>query len=217
MEPTGTVGPIQDTHGRGKSGILFPVYGLVDSVAVANIVHNKAGGYATREQLAAFLGYKSTENGSFWSRIAAAKMFGLIIEENGQLKLTRIAQHILMPESEDQQRAALVEAFFSVPLFKAIYKEYQGKDLPQGLGLQNAFRGRFKVVPKRVDLAIKNFFEAAENAKFFETRGSRTQLIIPVFKAPLKTPAIEPPPKGHQDGSGGGGDGEEPPKPPTGG
>lgn len=201
---------VDNQGGRGKSGILFPVYGLADSIAVAGIIHNKAGGYATREQLAAFLDYSSTENGAFWSRISSAKLYGLIREENGQLKLTQTAQNILMPESVDQQRAALIEAFFAVPLFKAIYDEYQGKGLPEGLGLQNALRNRFKVIPKRVDLAIRTFYEAAERANFFETKGSKTQLIIPVInKAQPKPPAEKNDEDGGAIGSGGGG-GEPP-------
>src|SRR5690348_11790060 len=104
---------------RGQSAIGFPAYALADSVAVADAVHNKGGGYATREQVAAFLGYKSTHNGAFMSRISAAKMFGLVIERQGQLSISEIAAMILMPESADKQRAALVTAFLSVPLFKA--------------------------------------------------------------------------------------------------
>ena len=75
-----------EESGRQISGIAFPAYGLADSIAVANAIHNKGGGYATREQLAAFLDYKSTSNGAFLSRVGAAKLFGLLVEENKNIR-----------------------------------------------------------------------------------------------------------------------------------
>jgi len=211
-----TVSAVKNESNRKRSGIQFPAYGLADSVAVAEAIHNKAGGYATRDQLAAFLDYKSTENGAFVSRVSSAKMFGLISDENGQLGITPRAVRILMPESPEETRAALVEAFFAVPLFKAIYDEYQGKSLPEGLGFGNALRTRFQVTPKRLYFARKTFFESAYTAGFFETRGSKTQLIIPNFKK-LPKPSPETPNKVRLEdpsgGDGGPGDGEPPTQP----
>jgi len=212
-----TVSAVKDESGtaRQRSGIQFPAYGLIDSVAVAEAVHNNAGGYASRDQLAAFLGYKSTENGAFVSRVSSAKMFGLISDENGQLRITPLAVRILMPESPEHARAALVDAFFAIPLFKAIYDEYYGKNLPEGLGFENALKTRFKVTPKRLYFARKAFFDSAYTAGFFETRGSKTQLIIPNFKKPPK-PSPETPNKGRSEEPSGGdgtGDGEPPNQP----
>lgn len=212
METVSAVPPAGATEGRERSAIGFPAYGLADSVAVADTIHNKGGGLVNRGQLAALLDYKSTQNGAFMSRMSSAKMFNLVAEQAGQLSLTATATMILMPESIDQQRAALVNAFLAVPLFKAIYNEYLGKELPQGLGLQNAMRNRFKIAPKRIDIAIKNFFESAEKANFFETRGSKTQLIIPVIRT-AKTPPPVVEREHHDEGGGGngGGGGGEPP------
>src|SRR5438034_5875106 len=131
METVSTVTPDGATDGRERSAIAFPAYGLADLVAVADAVHNKGGGLVTREQLAAFLKYKSTQNGAFMSRVSSAKMFNLIAEQGGRLSMTATATMMLMPESIDQQRAALVTAFMAVPLFKAIYNEYLGKELPR--------------------------------------------------------------------------------------
>jgi hypothetical protein len=192
------------------SGIAFPAYGLADSVAVANAIHNKGGGYATREQLAAFLEYASTTNGAYLSRVGAAKLFGLLLEEDKRHKLSPLAIRILMPESDEERRSALVDAFFTVPLFKSMYDEYSGKGLPEGLGLKNALRVKFKVVPGRIDVAYRAFFDSAETAGFFETRGgSKTQLIMPVLRpSPIKPPEQK---NGEHEGGGGGGSANPPP------
>lgn len=210
--------PPSEDVGRQISGIAFPAYTLADSIAVANAVHNKGGGYATREQVAAFLQYKSTSNGAFLARVGSAKIFGLLIEENKTLRLSPLATKILMPESDEERRAGLVEAFFNVPLFKAIYDEYRGKDLPEGLGLKNALRNKFRVVPTRIDTAFRSLFESAETAGFFETRGgSRTQLIMPVLRSAYRSAPKTEPVNDRGDGGGAGGPGNTPPTqpPPT--
>lgn len=197
---------------RGRSGTAFPAYSLSDSVAVAKAIYDKGGGQASKEHLAAFLEYGSVENGAFLSRIGAAKLFGLIQTEGENLRITELAKKILMPESNEQLRNGLVDAFLCVPLFKAVYEEYRGKDLPEGLGLKNALRNKFNILPKRINLAYRTLFESAETAGFFEVRGSRTQLIIPVLKQPPKRPIS--PEQNRTDSPGGGGNDELPPPPP---
>lgn len=208
METSPKVGDKRDQPNRQKSGISFPSYALADSVAVAETIHNKAGGYATRDQLAAFLGYKSTLNGAFISRVSSARIFGLIEGEADQLKLTPLAVKILMPDFPEQAKASLVEAFFTIPLFKAIYDEYHGKTLPEGLGFDNALRTKFQVVPKRLYFARKTFWESAETAGFFETKGSKTHLIIPTLKSQPKVPDQR---QQNENLPKGGGGGEQPP------
>ena len=194
----------QVAEGRHFSGIAFPAYALADSIAVADAIHNKGGGYATREQTAAFLAYKSTSNGAYLSRVGAAKLFGLLTEENKTIRLKPLAVKILMPETAEERQAALIEAFFSVPLFKAVYEEYLGKDLPEGLGLKNALRNKFQVVPKRIDYAFRTLFDSADTAGFFKARGNRSQLILPVVRYGQKPEAS----RDSGSGGGGGGSGE---------
>ena len=198
----------QISEGRHFSGIAFPAYALSDSIDVAHAIHNKGGGYATREQTAAFLEYKSTSNGAYLSRVGAAKLFGLLVEENKTIRLKPLAIKILMPESDEERQSALIEAFFTVPLFKAVYDEYRGKDLPEGLGLRNALRNKFQVVPKRIDFAFRALFDSAQTAGFFNTRGNRSQLILPVVRFAAKSEPIKDGGSGSGGGNGGTGAGD---------
>ena len=166
---------------RTYSEFKFPVYDLASSLGVAETVHNKAGGTVREDQLAALLGYNSTQNGAFQSRVAAARTFQLISREGSAFKITPLAQKILMPIDKTQVEEGLIEAFFAVPLFKAVYDAYYGKELPTEFGLKNALRLQFNVVPKRVDIAHRVLMDSAEQAGLFKTRGSRTQLIIPTM------------------------------------
>jgi hypothetical protein len=206
---------------RPRSELRFPVYDLADSVAAAKAVHEKGGGVATNDHLAAFLGYKSAKNGAFVNRVASAKLFGLIEGPPSRIVITSRAQKILMPINAGDPKQALIDAFLSVPLYAAIYREYQSKELPPEFGMKNALRTMFGVTPGRVDEAYRAFFSSADAAGFFEVRGSKTQLIMPMVPAgiPRTLPLVESSAEDGTEtegGNGGGGGGfTPPPSPPT--
>ena len=169
------------------SAFRFPYYTLADSVVAAKVIHERGGGVATRDQLAAFLDYSSTNNGAYLNRVAAAKLFGLIISEGSQFRLTQRATAILMPAYREDAPRALAEAFLSVPLFKAVYEECKGQQLPPEFGLKNLLRNKLSVGPSVLDTAVRTLMASAEDAGFFATRGSRTHLIMPAV-APTTPP-----------------------------
>jgi hypothetical protein len=191
---------------RVVSGTRFPVYDLGDSIAVAKLIHERGGGSASDDELAAFLKYKSPRNGAYLGRVGAAKLFGLIEGSAKQYKLTPLAQRILMPYDESQHREGLVEAFLNVPLFKGVYDEYRGKDLPPEFGMKNLLRGKFQIIPARLSNAYRVLMDSAETAGFFATRnGARTHLIMPAIRAGTNA---RPPEGAEEPGGGGGGGGD---------
>ncbi len=203
---------------HARSELKFPVYGLADSVIAAKAIHDKGGGAATNDHLAAFLGYKSAKNGAFVNRVASAKLFGLIEGPPSRLVITGRAQKILMPVNAGDPRQALIDAFLSVPLYAAIYREYQGKELPPEFGMKNALRTMFGVVPGRIDEAHRAFMTSADTAGFFEVRGSKTQLIMPMVQSgppkPKPAPGDEAEETEESLSETGGGGGGTPPRGP---
>jgi hypothetical protein len=201
-----------------RSEVRFPVYDLGACVAVAKAIHEKGGGSATDDHLAAFLGYKSANNGAFVNRVAASKLFGLIEGGPTHRTITQLAQKILMPIRDTDPRQGLVEAFMRVPLYSKVYDEYKGKELPPQFGLKNALRTQFGVTPKRIDRALAALIDSAETAGFFDVRGSRTQLIMPaIAPRPAPTPTSDDSEEGAEDqvngGNGGSGGGRFNPPP----
>lgn len=193
---------------RVLSGIRFPVYDLADSMAVAKVIHDRGGGVATADQLAAFLGYKSTQNGAYLGRVGAAKLFGLVTGGAGQFTITPLAQKILMPVYPDQVQEGLTEAFLNPPLFRAVYDECKGKDLPPEFDMKNLLRNVFEVTPTRVTDAYRTLMDSADQAGFFATRGAKTHLIMPVVKsAQPEDRKEEETPKDQAALGGGGGNG----------
>ena len=206
---------------RVVSEVRFPVYSLLDSLEVARAIHEKGGGLASNEQLAVFLRYRGSNNGSYLARVAAARMFDFVAGEGSRLTISPRAQTILMPVYKEQVEQGLLDAFMGVPLYRAVYEEYLGKDLPSPFGMTNALRTRFGVAPSRVEPALRALMESADQAGLFKTKGSRTQLIIPTIG---RTPAPrddrreertnDPDEQERDAGGGGGGGGHLPPATP---
>ena len=166
---------------RRTSGVAFPYYNLTTSIEVARAIHDKAGGSCDRVQLATFLGYKGINNGSFLSRVTAAKLFGLIDQEGDQLRITPRGQAVVAPITTAEADQAKLEAFMAVPLFRQVFEEYNGRPLPPDAGLQNLFRTKYAVVTDRVGPTVKIMLDSAEEAGLFRTAGNREKMVLPIL------------------------------------
>lgn len=161
------------------SGTGYPYYNMEDSVEVARLVHERGGGSCSRDQLASFLKYSGTNNGTFLTRVSAAKMFGFISSEQGSVSVTERGRNIFAPVMPDDKVKSKIEAFFSVPLFKIVYEHFKGKMLPPQVGLKNLIENQFRIVKARVTPTLRVLMESAEYAGFFNTHGDNTRLIEP--------------------------------------
>lgn len=196
---------------RPRSELGFPSYNLADSLQVADLIHKRGGGVASPEHLSTYLGYKSTNNGAYLARVGAARTFGLITKNGANFVATPLALQILTPVYDVDVKKSLVDAFFNAQLFKRIYEDFKGKELPPEFGMKNALRHQYGVVPKRLDVAYRMLMESAETAGFFETRnGAKTHLILPAFPsigtATPGRPLDDAVPHSNSGGGGGGGD-----------
>lgn len=196
---------------RPQSDTQFPYYPLSDAVAVADALHNRAGGVCDREQLAAMLKHKSVRSGAFLSRIAAAKMFGLVDQgDDLKLRLTRRGKDIVAPAFPQRAALAKVDAFLDVELFRKVYEQFRGIGLPDEVGLKNLFEVDYGIVGSRIGPTVRVMLDSADDAGFFATTGNRSQMVKPVVGAggnehtpPL--PADNPPADTSRHGGGGGG------------
>lgn len=203
---------------RDQSGIQFPYSDLNDAIAVAQGIMKCGGVPCDADQLAAALGQTPT-SGNFRLKIATARIFGLIETKQGRYSLTDLGFSIT---DKHVEKAARVDAFLAVPLYRRVYEEFRNKQLPpRPLPLEHAFVG-FGVAPKQKVRARQAFDRSAEQAGFFD-HGNRDRLVRPVHPgAPLNTPddsgdkgkggdtQIDPPPGVSGSNGGGGGRGLHP-------
>ncbi|SOD99890.1 hypothetical protein [Caenispirillum bisanense] len=150
------------SQGRFRSTIEFPYNDLETSIQIANILFNRFGSKASSDQVAGQLGQVAS-SGTFRLKLSAARMFGLVEVQRGEVELTQLGQRIVDPSTE---LAARAEAFLSVPLYREIHERYQGRLLPEAGGLENAMAS-LGVSPKQKDKARQAFERSALQAGFF--------------------------------------------------
>jgi hypothetical protein len=206
------------TDTKKRSEVKFPSYDLATCVEVPRAIHAKGGGAATPELLASYLNYKGTNNGAYITKVASARMFGLVAKQGNLLVPTSLAHRILSPVYPQDSQQALIEAFLNVELYKRVYDDFKSRELPPEFGLKNALRTQYGVVPNRLDDAYRNLLASAETAGFFAAKmGARTHLIMPMILPvpPGVGAASIPQPAPLADFGGGGGDPPPPPPPPA--
>lgn len=204
----------QETVKRERSAILFPYQDLGDAIKVAKGVHTLGGSSCQTDQLAAQLGHTVT-SGAFQQRLNTARIFGLLTNSKGMVTLTALGVQIVDPQ---QQRAAKVESFLNVPLYKRVYEQFKGASLPPPSGLEATIVS-FGVAPKQKETARRVFQRSAEFAGFFEI--AKDRLTYPSLKGSAAESISAPPSvedhggidskkKTNNGGGGNGGDGHHP-------
>lgn len=168
---------------KPKSSVHFPYVNLDRSIEVARKIIEQAGGRCDRTQLAAILDYSGVQNGGFLSRVAAAKMFGLIEESASGISVTERGRAIVSPVRESDGDSARVDAFLSVELFRRVFEEFSGQTLPQVAGLQNLLQNTYGVVPNQVGNALRVLLDSADTAGFFRVAKNRSRMIKPIIDA----------------------------------
>jgi hypothetical protein len=194
---------------RERSTIGFPYLDLDNAMQVAKAVSDVGGASCQWEQLAAQLKV-SAKSGSFGMRVLTAKIFGLLTYDKGTVTLSEIGMRAV---DSQQEKAARVEAFLNVPLYKRVYDQFKGTALPGNAGLEN-FMGSVGVAQKVRDKARQVFQRSAKRAGFFDLSADR--LTLPAIRAAAKTSGSGDGQQGETDltkqnrngngGAGGGGD-----------
>lgn len=191
----------QAAEPRGQSTIEFPYLDLGNATEIGVAVHEVGGSGCEWDQLAAHM-KQSAQGGGFRMRMISARQFGVVTYDRGKISLTSLGLRIVDPQ---QSRAAKVESFLQVPLYKALYDKFRGATLPPNPGLEREMAA-LGVAPKQADKARQAFQRSAKYAGFFEFGADR--LVPPANGGPAPSVPIvpSPPPPLRQAGGGGGGD-----------
>jgi hypothetical protein len=101
-------------------------YDLAAAIEVARLA-DSAGGVIGPDILAPALGYSGTNNGAYLSRVANARLFGVIGGRGSRVELTERGRQILAGTEPNASRARR-EAFGAVPLFRAVAEAAASND-----------------------------------------------------------------------------------------
>ena len=160
--------------GRRVEHEPFPSAPLKDIATVARAINGR-GGRCRFDELAAALGQTSKNSGAFRLKTAAARMFGVVETEGGELVLTDLGRRLSAPSNEAE---ALVEAFMNVRLYGSLFDRYaaDGNKLPTNDVIEDDMI-RLEVPAHNAQKARQVFLRSAEDAGFF--RSGRDRLIRP--------------------------------------
>jgi hypothetical protein len=159
------------------SKIGFPYRDLDAAISVAQAILAAGGVGLSSDQLAGVMNLQ-IGSGNFVAKVATARMFGLLSNAGGKYELTNLG-FAIADKDEKRQRQARAEAFLTVPLYKRVYEEFRGKQLPpRPHGLEQAFI-KFGVSPKQKEVARQIFDKSASQAGFFAAGQDR--LIEPII------------------------------------
>jgi hypothetical protein len=154
---------------RGRSTIEFPYFDLGSAIEVAKAVKNVGGsGVADWTSVAVKLNMAS-DGGGFRQRVMTGKSFGMVDYSRGSIELTELGLRVVDPQYE---RAAKVEAFLKVPLYKTLFDKLNGQTLPPAAAIERMAE-QAGVAPKQKDKARQVFMRSAKQAGFFEISSER--------------------------------------------
>lgn len=171
--------PTSTRKTREVSRYTFPYYNLEVCIEVARALHDRAGGKASMTQLASYLDHTDEFSGAFRSKVWGAKLFGLVQVTSNIVSTTPLGEQLASLQSGLQRDRRLAEAFLNVPLFREVYKRYEGSTLPSTReGLKNALHNTFGVPPRIVPVALKTLLMSADQAGF--RRENPNRLIHPI-------------------------------------
>lgn len=169
---------------RDASSIAFPYRELDVGISVATAMLNAGGVPLSSEQLAGAMNLQP-KTGNFVMKVATARIFGLVTNTAGKYELTNLGFSIA-DKDDKRQRAARAEAFLRVPLYRRVYDEFKGKQLPpRPGGLEQAFI-KFGVPPKSKQYARLAFDKSAQQAGFFGAGNDR--LVEPIIAGAAQAP-----------------------------
>lgn len=180
------------TQQRPRAAAAYAYNDLDDSLAVAFKIQEMQGGSCTADQLAQWLGYKSTKSGTFQARISSAKQFGFVEASGGGFHVTERAISIMSPVMPEDAVAAKADAFVAVDLFGKIYDKYKGSTIPPRVGMRNLLINTYNISAESVDKAIRVMFDSAKQAGLF-SGGDETRLVRPGMR-PSQSAASTPAP-----------------------
>ncbi len=161
-----------------RSSVSYPYFDHDNSLEVARKIHEDAGGSCESDRLAALLGYKTTNSGTFQTRLSAAKQFGYVRADGPTLSVTDRAKQALHPVLPEDGNNAKSAAFLSVELFGQVYERFKGGTLPSKIGLKNLLEQTYGLGVDRLEPAVRVLMDSAQQTGFFHN-GDQTRLIKP--------------------------------------
>jgi hypothetical protein len=131
---------------RGRSPRPYPAKTLEEALAVPRAIREQNNGnpWDTEDVAQASLGVAKNNNKFFYTA-AAARDYGLTIgtRDTEKIELAPLGRDIFFAGDEETKQTKLLDAFFSIDVFKRVFEHYGSAELPKKEFLTNTLHKEF--------------------------------------------------------------------------
>lgn len=179
----------QKSPRKGRTSRPYPARPLEEALLIPKAIREQNNGnpWDTEDVAQASLGVAKSNNKFFYAA-ASARDYGLTTgtRDTEKIELAPIGRDIFFAPDEETKRAKLLEAFFSIDIFKRVYEHYGSAELPKKEFLTNTLQKDFGLDPEWHDEFVQIF---KENSKFLGIEKG----LGPTLKMPAKDTSVEHP------------------------
>lgn len=163
-----------ESNGRtaGRTQRPFPARTLEEALSVPKAIREKNNGNEwDSNQVAKAAANLTRMSNKFFYLAAASRDYGLTVgsRDTEKIGLAPVGREIFFAGNEQTKRQKLIEAFFSVDIFKKVYDHYGSGKLPEDQYLNNTLLSDFSL-PAEFHADFRSIFEA--NCKYLGIESS---------------------------------------------
>jgi hypothetical protein len=136
---------------KGRTPRPYPAKTLEEALLIPNAIRTQNNGnpWDTEDVAQAALGVAKSNNKFFYTA-AAARDYGLTIgtRDTDKIELAPLGREIFFAGDEQTKKVKLLQAFFSIDLFKRVFEHYGSAELPKKEFLGNTLQKEFGLDPE---------------------------------------------------------------------
>lgn len=145
-------------------------------------------------------------SGNLFYLTSAAKQYDLTegTRDTAEISLTGLGRRAVYPSSAEEERAALRQAFLSVPVFREVLEHYGGNNLPEPQYRENTLFTKFNLDPAVQDEFVDILNKNCRFVGIGDTlRDATSTANLEATRQPAEARTIAKPPSATADGSNG--------------
>lgn len=145
---------------RGRAPRPYPAKTLEEALAIPKAIREQNNGNPWNTEDVAQASLKVAKNNNkFFYTAAAARDYGLTVgtRDTDKIELAPLGREIFFAGDEEVKKTKLLEAFFSIDIFKRVFEHYGSSELPKKEFLTNTLQKDFGLEPAWHDEFVKTF------------------------------------------------------------
>jgi hypothetical protein len=167
----------------------YPAKSLEEALVIPQAIREQNNGKPWDTEDVAQASLKMAKNNNkFFYTAQAARDYGLTVgtRDTERIELAPLGREIFFADDEETKKAKMLEAFFSIDVFKRVFEHYGSAELPKKEFLTNTLQKEFGLDPAYHD-DFNTIFKA--NCKFLGIEKG----LSPTQRLPKKDSALEHP------------------------